>query len=129
MNIYAVPPQVPAPTMSFSDFADTGAYVEAIDKAETQHKDDLKQWLNANGWSGKHTGRIVKFGIADGYAQYMIAQSGRGTGRSTMLIHLPYGDAYQSRLAGKLSFKEILEEADHADRMDAYFNKAREDAA
>jgi hypothetical protein len=56
------------------------------------------------GYTGKHTGGIYRTGVADGCAQYMIGDKGRGG----VLIHLPYGDAYQSRDVQFLPKAEIL---------------------
>jgi len=59
---------------------DTEVYIAAV-KAD----------LIAKGFTGKYTGHIVRFHIADGHAAYMVAHKD-----STMiLIHLAYGDAYQ----------------------------------
>ena len=44
----------------------------------------LKEWLIGEGYTGPLTGEIVYYGVADGNAQYMIADAGR----RSCLIHI-----------------------------------------
>ena len=39
-------------------------------------------------------GKLVCFGVADGYAQYLVTKIGK---RISKIEHLPFGDAYQYR--------------------------------
>ena len=41
---------------------------------------------------GLHVGKLVCFGVADGYAKYLIVKVGK---RVSKLVHLPFGDAYR----------------------------------
>ena len=88
MKVYTCPKELPAPKIDF-----TAKYDRAKeDAAEKKHMADLKAWLTSRGYTGKYTGEIYRVGVADGYAQYMVAD-----GPKSCLIHLPYGDAYDSR--------------------------------
>jgi len=69
------------------------------------HKASLLTWLQSNGYKGKLTGEVVRFSVADGYAEYMVADKGR----SCDLIHLPYWDAYQLPYAHRLTRKDIIQ--------------------
>ena len=41
---------------------------------------------------GLCVGRVVYFGVADGYATYLITKLGK---RISKVVHLPFGDAYR----------------------------------
>ncbi len=87
MNIYALPTEVPAPKVDFSNY-DHKKELEA----ENKHMADLKAFLIKQGYDKPLTGEILSEPIADGKALYMVLDGGRTWG----LIHLPYGDAYDS---------------------------------
>lgn len=112
MKIYASP--IPAPEYDWTgDFAN-------FQRLDDEHEKALKNWLAANGYTGHNSGRIVRFGIADGHAAYMIAEGGG----KTFLIHLPYGDAYQYPDAQYLPKAEILRRADREDNLVKLFAKS-----
>jgi hypothetical protein len=97
MKVYDCPKECPwVPDYTSLDFA-------AEEKREKEHSTRLKTWLLEHGYTGKYTGSMVHFGVADGSAQYMIAD-----GKSFCLIHLPYGDAYQYRDIKFLPKREII---------------------
>ncbi len=52
---------------------------------------DKEAALGGPGWA--RIGRVVKFGVADGYARYIITGV---TKHTCKVIHIPYGDAYHS---------------------------------
>jgi hypothetical protein len=115
MKVYALPDAVAAPEFSFD--GDWQAREEA-------HRNQVRQWLKDNGYTGKNSGKIARFPVADGYAEYMLAE-----GSKSFLLHLPYGDGYQCREVGFLPKKEILARIDHQDRLDAMFNRNKGQAA
>ncbi len=98
MKIYSLPPQVPAPEPDYANY-DSAKEMQR----ERDHTAVLAAWLKANGFPGKMTGEIYSEGVADGSALYMVAD-----GRQFALVHLPYGDAYQSRNVAFLTKKEII---------------------
>jgi hypothetical protein len=73
-------------------------------RKEDEYKAAIKQWLVSEGYTGPHTGEIIRFGVADGYAQYMFADGGR----RSFLVHLDIGDAYQYRDVEYIPKAEIL---------------------
>lgn len=99
MKVYSCPAQVPPPKPDYSKYD----HVKE-DAAEQAHMNKLKAWLKVMGYTGKYTGEIYSVGVADGHANYMIAD---GSTKS-ILIHLPYGDAYQSRDVEFIPKKEII---------------------
>lgn len=99
MKVYACPEECPAPEPDYKnyDFAKE-------QKRQEEHSAKLKQWLIDAGYSGSHTGDIFAMPMGDGYAQYMIGDKGR----SGILIHLPYGDAWDSPNAQYIPYKEVI---------------------
>jgi hypothetical protein len=98
MKVYTCPDECQAPTVDYRNY--DGDKERA---REAQHQVDLKAFLISAGYTGKHTGKIFRAGVADGYAEYMMAD-----GRGSCLIHLPYGDGYQYRDVQFLPKKEVL---------------------
>lgn len=111
MKVYSCPEEVKFAEPDYTKF-DLKVEETRVEK----HKEDLKTWLVGQGYTGKNTGEVVSFPVADGSAQYMV-----GEGRSLILIHLPYYDAYHYRMVDRFTKKEILEEIDRAKRMKAFF--------
>lgn len=89
---------------------------------EAQHMADLKAHLIEYGHRGKYTGKIVRFGVADGYALYMLAD-GRGRYGNSFLIHLPYGDAYHYRGIEHFPKREIVREIERYEALQAIFSQ------
>jgi hypothetical protein len=99
MKVYACPKEVPAPTPDYSNYDHN---VEQ--EREREHQNKLAEWLRANGYDGPHTGKVYSTPVADGHASYMFGDKGR----SGILIHLPYGDAWESRDVSFLTKAEIV---------------------
>ncbi len=98
MKIYSCPAQVPAPKPDYANYN----HAKELQREE-EHQAKLKAFLLANGYPGKHTGAIYSEGVADGHALYMLAD-----GPKSCLIHLPYGDGYQSRNAQFVPKSEVI---------------------
>lgn len=89
-------------------------------KRENEHREAVKKWLLDNGYKGKRTGETVRFGVADGYAEYML-----GEGRKSVLIHLPYGDGYHYRDVRFLPKAEIIRRIEADKNLTALFKKGK----
>jgi hypothetical protein len=75
---------IPAPDFMEPD----GTYSHSGYDARCQkYREDTVEWLRSLGYKHKNLGKIIRFGVADGYAQYMVANG-------TTLIHLEEVDAY-----------------------------------
>jgi hypothetical protein len=112
MKIYSCPKEIPAPEPDYSHYD-----AEKEDKAEADHLAALKAWLIKQGHTGKYTGEIYRDQVADGYAQYMVGDGKYGF----FLIHLPYGDAYNSRDVQFLPKKEIIRRLEAEKKFAALF--------
>ena len=95
-KIYDVPKEVKVPEFNF-------ATIKEYDANLKKFKEELKAWcLNRRTQEG--VGEVIKFPVADGYAEYMVA----GT-KPVELIHLPIWDAWHFQYAGRLTKKDVLE--------------------
>ncbi len=88
-------------------------------KKEKAHQEMEAAELRRQGFTGPNTGRILQIPVADGHAIYMYADNGA----KSILIHLPYGDGYQSRDVEFLPRKEVLARIEQRERITALFNK------
>lgn len=116
MKVYSSPIPLAPP-----DWSAPGGFAEklkAIEAAEATHLEATRQWLKDHGYAGPNSGKLVRFPAADGYAQYLLAE-----GRSSFLIHLPYGDGYQYGDVKFLPKREILKRIEQQERAETLFSK------
>lgn len=114
MKVYSTP--VPAP--EFEESMVDGRYShEKDDEVTERYIAQVKTWLTDHGYHHKLTGEVVRFPIADGYAQYMVANA-------TTLIWLPLGDAWQipDAHARGLRISDIKAEIDRARKFRELFS-------
>lgn len=114
MKVYRCPDEVPAPEVDYSNYDH-----QKVLRDEEKHQLDLTNWLKSNGYNGPRTGEIYREQIHDGFALYMV-----GDGRRACLIHLPYGDAYQSRDIHFVPKAEVYRRIDAAKKWQAMFAKS-----
>lgn len=113
MKVYGLPDEVPFAEPDYKN------YDPAKEEArENAHSEALKKWLISAGYTGKHTGEIFSEPMADGYANYMFAD-----GKTSALIHLPYGDAWDNRNVQHLPKKEVLRRIAARKGLDSIFSK------
>ena len=90
---------------------------DAEQKKEDTYKAAIKAWLVENGYTGPLTGEVASFGVADGYAQYMLGDKARGG----ILIHLDIGDAYQFSFIERLTKGDIVKNIEQGKAMAKLF--------
>lgn len=100
MKVYSLPSELEA-TIPQTDYQNFDYDKMIAD--EENHRESIEQWLHANGYNGKHTGGILRMPIADGAAEYMLAD-----GNPSFLMHLPYGDAWDHPDVTFLPKKEVV---------------------
>lgn len=113
MKIYSCPKEVPAPQPDYAKYD----HVKE-DAAEKDHMKRLAEWLRSKGFTGKYTGEVYSTGVADGSANYMMADSPK-----SFLIHLPYGDGYHARDIQFVPKKEIIKRIEDRKRFRELFRK------
>lgn len=99
MKVYALPEEVPAPQLDYLKLS-----LKEIGDAQKEHSAKLKEHLIGLGYTGANTGRILYISHADGAAAYMYAEVKGGS----CLIHLPYGDGWDSPWSRSITQKEAL---------------------
>lgn len=109
-TIYSPPSQIPVPELDFANF-------DNYEKECEEYKNKLREYL-LRVKKGKNIGEIIRFPVADGYAEYMVASM-----KPAELIHLPLGDAWQFQYAHLLGTKEIQDEIDRRKALEKIFQK------
>lgn len=113
MKVFSLPSDCPVPEVDYKNFN--------MDKCTADmeaHKITVKNKLISLGYTGKLTGETVKISVADGYAEYMIAD-----GSKFSLIHLPYLDGYSYPYISRLTKKDVINLVDHQKKIDSMFSK------
>ena len=91
--------------------------IEQYEKDCFELVERLKKWCIERN-NQKNVGEIIKFQVADGYAEYMVAST-----NPVELIHLPFWDAWQSETAPLMTAKAIQDKIDQALAMAKLFSK------
>jgi hypothetical protein len=108
-KIFNVPSEIRKPKLDFTDF-------EAYERDCERYENEIRAWINQNGYNGKNAGEIIRFQVADGYARYMVLQM-----RPTALIHIDTMDAWHFQYAHILSAKEIQDAIDKEKALNKLF--------
>jgi hypothetical protein len=95
-EIYSALKEVKTPRFEFREG------IESYNKKEKKYLKDLKDALNKKGYTGKNVGEVLKFQVADGYAQYMVVSM-----RPLRLMHLDLVDGYSFGYAHLLTATEV----------------------
>lgn len=111
-TIYAPPENCQPPAPDFRNYD-----VEKTMAREQDFIDKLAKIARNHG-KGDLVGEVVRFGVADGYAQYMIWNH-----RPLELVHLPIGDAWQipEAHARGLRISELRKQIENAKALAARF--------
>ena len=94
-------------------FDNSSNYQKTCDK----YFDELKAKCKAQS-KGKYVGEIIKFGVADGYALYMVYSM-----KPLELIHINTMDGYQSEFADLLTLERVKEMIERDKKMAELFGK------
>lgn len=109
-KIYSPPAELERPEI---DFRNMKAYDEACEK----YKEGLKKLL-LNRKQGENIGKILRFPVADGHAEYMIASM-----KPLELVHIPLGDAWTYQFDYNLTAKSVKEQLVKQELIDKLFSK------
>ncbi len=95
-KVFNPPADIKLPSFSSKTYReDEEKYVKQIKDFVTKRK------------AGKNIGEIVRFQVADGYAEYMVASM-----KPLELVHLPTGDAWEYQYINRLTVKDIQQRLD-----------------
>ena len=109
-EVYLAPKSIKVPEL---DFRNINGYEKACDN----YKAELKAMLQKHN-NEKNVGEIIRFPVADGYAEYMVASM-----KPVELVHLPLGDAWDFQYAHLLTAKEVQEKIDQQKALERLFKK------
>ncbi len=111
-KVYLPPSSIPVPEFDWENQEkyreDEKTFIENLTKFVKRRK------------KGDLIGEIIRFQVADGYAQYMVAGL-----KPVELIHLPLMDAYQSEFADLMTAERVKEMIENSRRMAELFGKKR----
>ena len=113
MAVYNTPKELALPKLNWENI---DQYQPDCDK----FVEDLKALLSSPKYNlgGKNFGEIIKFQVADGYAEYMVI------GMSPVkLMHLPFMDGYQFEYAHLLKAKDINDKIAQEKALKQLFSK------
>ena len=107
-KVYLLPDGFNAPDFNWED-------INQYEKDCLELVERLKKWCIERN-NQKNVGEIIKFQVADGYAEYMVAAT-----KPVELIHLPFWDCYQSETAELMTAKAIQDKIDQKIMLDKLF--------
>jgi hypothetical protein len=84
-TVYALPKELPWAEPDYKNYD-----YRAEQAREDEYTKKLQEWCKARN-KGNTVGEIIMWGVADGYAQYMVVNE-----KPLQLFHLPFGDAYSA---------------------------------
>ena len=108
-EVYSAPSEVKIPSLDFDKVQDYTKDSERYIKELTNHIKDM-------GYKGKNVGEIVRFAVADGYAEYMVLSM-----KPLKLIHLPLMDAYEFPYVHLMTAKEITQKLEGQKQLENLF--------
>jgi hypothetical protein len=114
VTIYRPPSNVKVPTFSFQNIKQ---YNIDCDKFYNELKTELLKRKK-----GKHVGEVIRFPVADGHAEYMVASL-----RPLELVHIPLGDAYEFAYIYLFTAKEVSAQITRQKAMDKLFSRKNDD--
>lgn len=108
-KVFTLPHGFDAPDFNWED-------IEQYNKDCADLTDRLKKWCIERN-NQKSVGEIIKFQVADGYAEYMVAST-----IPVQLIHLPFWDAYESEFAHLMTAKAVQDKIDQTIAFEKLFS-------
>ena len=112
-KIFNPPSSIAQPKLDFKDMA---KYRQDC----KQYEADLKAFLVSKNPNAKNVGEVIRFPVADGYAEYMVASM-----KPVQLVHIPLGDAWDFQYVHLLKAKDVQEKIDQQKAMEALFSKKK----
>ncbi len=83
---------------------------------EEKWLEELRQYCLTNGADDGYVGETIRFGVADGYAVYMVAS----LSPKVELLHLPLMDGYNFEYVHLMNVKEVKKQIDGAKKFEEY---------
>tara|TARA_R100001244_G_C5077280_1_gene112959 strand:+ start:177 stop:503 length:327 start_codon:yes stop_codon:yes gene_type:complete len=81
-------------------------------KLDKQYIDEVRAWCKEQNPKGQLVGEIFRYGVADGFAEYMVWSL-----QPLKLIHLEVGDAWHFQYIEKMNAKDIRQNIEGSRRL------------
>lgn len=107
-TIYSVPDGIKVPEFDWNDLPKYNKECEEFNNA-------LAKWLIKR-HNGKNVGKIIRFPVADGYAEYMVAAM-----KPLELVHIPLFDGYAYADVDLMTAKRVQEKIDSDEALEKLF--------
>lgn len=112
-KVYDPPASIKVPEF---DFRDIPKYNEDCDRFKSELKTFCIERAEKSGVTDENIGEIIRFPVADGYAEYMV-----GALKPVQLIHIPTWDAWEFQYANRLTKKDVLEKIQQQKSLEKLF--------
>lgn len=113
-KIYSVPDGITVPEISFTNFKE---YEKQCNEFKEKLREFVKKRKPFEEYGDEFVGEIIRFPVADGYAEYMVSSS-KGP---VELIHLPLMDAWEFQYAHRLTSKDVREKVAQQKAIEKHF--------
>lgn len=110
IKVYSGIEGIKAPSLNMMCNLDFKVYEQKCE----EYKQRVIEWCKQNSVN-QYTGKIVSFGVADGYAQYVVLKPSK-------IIHLNIYDGYHFQYVDRLLAKDIIQKAKQADSIRKIFS-------
>ena len=111
-KIFSAPNSIPIPKWDYEKTHQENA------EEESRYIKQLKVVLTDRKPGKKLVGEIIKFGVADGRAEYMVASM-----TPLELVHIPLGDAYEFPYVHRLTKKDVEDKIKGQKALDEFKKK------
>ena len=109
-EVYEVSTEVPAPALTIN--------MDEYNASIKKYVEDMKAYIKGLGYAEPETGKVIRFHVADGHAEYMVISV-----KNPMLVHMEVGDAWSFQYAHLLTAKEILQSIKQEEALASIFAK------
>lgn len=105
-QVYSAPDEIKQPEFNFENI---NQYRTDCDRYVNELKNWCVQRAERAGVTDQYIGQVIRFPVADGYAEYMVAS----LKPTIQLIHIPLWDAWEFQYVSRLTQKDIIEKIDN----------------
>ena len=111
MEVFATPEEIKNPVTNLKD-------IKAWKEDEERYINEVREFCKSESdCDSDYVGKIAKFQVADGYAEYMVFSI-----KPLELLHLDVGDAWDYQHIERLKVKDIKENIDRQEKLAKLFS-------
>ena len=117
-KVYSAPKTIERPKLDIHKYDG----FEEYERQQQKYIERVRQFVKKRKPRGQLVGEIIRFGVADGYAQYMVASL-----RPLELIHLDLGDGYHFQYVERITAQDVRELVEREKSLAELFHGSRSD--